>query len=285
MHANPRNSGFTLTEVLMAMGIFLLGVIFVAAIFPAAALLQKETVTEVRVDQAARSVRALLTGMKFDHTGKQELRAAPTGLVDGDPDATGMVHRFVPISGDNPKTGGWTLRDRTYPAVANDLHSAEIYWVPLVCDADPDPGEHDWRVFAFVLTRNANTRWTSFYDGDDSANPEDGWDSAGFWRTPNVRRVAVTLGKGPNNRDMFQFNNTINGDYELKIGDWLLSSNGYVYRVYEAHADGVEVDGFIDHTNSDVPDFQWQIWYAPPGSSGINPCKRIIMLTHDDAVK
>ncbi|MCC6682703.1 MAG: prepilin-type N-terminal cleavage/methylation domain-containing protein [Phycisphaeraceae bacterium] len=49
-----RRPGFTLIEVLIAMGIFLIGVICVAALFPASVALQRQTVESVLGQQVAR---------------------------------------------------------------------------------------------------------------------------------------------------------------------------------------------------------------------------------------
>ena len=52
--------GFTLLEVLMAMGVFAIGFVFIAAIFPVAALLQKEAVDTINGQQASRNTQAVL---------------------------------------------------------------------------------------------------------------------------------------------------------------------------------------------------------------------------------
>ena len=58
-----RRPGFTLTEVLISLGIFAIGAIAVASLFPVAALLQKETADSILSQQAATNARATIEGI------------------------------------------------------------------------------------------------------------------------------------------------------------------------------------------------------------------------------
>lgn len=73
----PR-SAFTLLEVLLAIGIFVIGFVAVASMFPVAAMLQKETVRDVEQQQFGRSVKSLIDAIATD----AKLAAAPISAVN-----------------------------------------------------------------------------------------------------------------------------------------------------------------------------------------------------------
>ncbi len=62
----PRASGFTLNEVLIAMGVLAVGITAVASLFPSALILQRETVRDVLGQQNIRSSEALLSAKSLD---------------------------------------------------------------------------------------------------------------------------------------------------------------------------------------------------------------------------
>ncbi len=65
---NPRvRGGFTLNEVLVALGILAIGSVAVASLFPTAAFLQKEAVKETLRQNHTRSTDALLEGVGLDN--------------------------------------------------------------------------------------------------------------------------------------------------------------------------------------------------------------------------
>ncbi len=276
MNATPRQSGFTLTEVLIAMAIFLLGVIFVAALFPAAAVMQKETVTEIRVDQAAHSISAMLSARRYFNNELMLRTQSALGLIendDGDPDVSGRVHRFISDiseSVDNPMLGNWGLQDRTYPLSVSP-QMAELVWVPLIMDTDPSSSNKSWRIYAFILKRQQRATYQSANGTFVSANEHDA--ALGM---PQVGRIDVLqIGEVEIDgevREAFRINNGNQNNLELKPGNWFLDSNGTIYRVYQATTQWVQVDGFIDQSNPIT-----HLWYAPPGSTGASPCWRIIM--------
>jgi len=64
---NPRRFGFTLSEVLVAIGILALGTVAVASLFPTAAFLQKEAVKETLRQNHVRSADAILEGVGLEN--------------------------------------------------------------------------------------------------------------------------------------------------------------------------------------------------------------------------
>ncbi|BAM04185.1 type IV pilus modification PilV family protein [Phycisphaera mikurensis] len=62
-----RRRAFTLTEVLIALGILAIGLVSVASLFPAGLLMQKEAVDATLRQSHIRSMDAILTGMNLDN--------------------------------------------------------------------------------------------------------------------------------------------------------------------------------------------------------------------------
>ena len=87
---NPHATGFTLMEVLIALGVLTLGIVAVASLFPVAALLQKEAVRDTLRQNHIRSIDATLEGIGLDNVTLLEF----TELVEKTPsDVTGMSER------------------------------------------------------------------------------------------------------------------------------------------------------------------------------------------------
>ncbi|MEM7576586.1 MAG: prepilin-type N-terminal cleavage/methylation domain-containing protein [Planctomycetota bacterium] len=86
LHLRAKNpAGFTLTEVLIALGILAVGITSVASLFPPAILLQKQTVRDILGQQNVRSSEALMraktidAGMLFSFTDNYAADSGPTG--------------------------------------------------------------------------------------------------------------------------------------------------------------------------------------------------------------
>src|SRR5688572_8239180 len=62
-----RARAFTLMEVLIAIGIFAIGMVAVAAVFPTAIFLQKQTITDATSQQVARNAAAVLQATKMTY--------------------------------------------------------------------------------------------------------------------------------------------------------------------------------------------------------------------------
>ncbi len=272
--ADRRRAGFTMLEILLAMGIFALGFIFIAAMFPAAIVLQKQTADNVLARQAARSAEAMLRGRVLHESELEDTGYGLTHYYTTAWDTSELVYPLPagmlaksPAGGDPASTGSgcWTLNDRSFPSNEPTVTSRRIYWVPLIQDADPGSGTSNriWRLYVFVLLRwpNVNYNDPAVTNRRFWANPDDS-DSV-----PRVRWASVA----PSNADLARLNFTTanyNQDSDgdglldhLVVGDQFLDSNGNVYTVTEADADGVKVAGQL----SNYPHTINGIWYAWPG--------------------
>lgn len=140
-----RRAGFTLTEVLIAMGILALGIVAVASLFPTAALLQKEAVNETLRQNHIRSGDAILEGVGINNISLLEF----VELIESEP--SGYPAYVVRNYMDDPAydvfalaevdLSIWSSYDATVPAsvtTPEDENSANTNMVPPTDAGTPD---------------------------------------------------------------------------------------------------------------------------------------------------
>ena len=251
-----RPGGFTLTEVLIALAVLLIGVVTVASIFPVAFLLQKQTVDAIETRQVSRNAQAMLTGRKLTYT--YDPVTATTGGLLGDatigyhPSSTSTNDDVAPVPNLNSV---WSLRDRSYPMESAQAADAKQYWVPLVRDANGDPTNPRWQVFAFILNRDDRATYPKppLTAPAEWANPGDGDN------VPGVRSYGAT------NVTSTGFDITLPAGVVaaaiLEKGGWLVDNTGVIHRVAQVNGDTVTIEGLIlDQTNLT------HVWLSPKPS-------------------
>jgi prepilin-type N-terminal cleavage/methylation domain-containing protein len=305
---------FTLTEVLIALAIFALGFISVAAIFPVAALMQKETVVDLVGQQFDRSVIGLLKGRPFKAA---DLNNHPY-FVGANEDLE--VHPILLHPSEITGFERWVLNARSYfhvpylidyysifdsdtsvyEARVNDPLQRPFYWVPLARRKNIPTAAGDWVVYVFILSRSDPFRRTGKQNGNDVIVEDfnrydragldawsgwanyDGYDNTHtpydpVWHIPGVYGIDVTL--SPNDVFRFNFDNDRNNDGrpdEIQAGDQVLDSNGTIHSVVTADATGVNVSGPI----LPVPEAPNKVWYGRPATAGKkSPTRGILVLT------
>ena len=257
-------------EVLVATGIFAVGMVAVASIFPVAILLQKRTVNSINADSFAGNAVSLIESYGFDER-YLENRGAYTNNA-GVPVPDSIVTSVPRALLGNPGAGldsEWTLLDRSF-GVNEIAEDRAVWWVPLFFDDNPVPIDtstvpttynRTWKVFVFIVQRDYNADYdqtslsgdvTAWAIPSDDVNQVDGRSYI-----PGVSQITVSISGG-----RFNFTNTVTGDRIVRVGEQVLASDGNVYRVTEADATGIRVRGnTIDGTPT-------HIWAAHPGDSG-----------------
>lgn len=233
-----RAGGFNLMEVLVAMGLFALGFAAIASIFPAAAVLQRNTATDVKARSLKANAKAVISATP--------LSAGALDTVYGSTTATD-VRSFTNSATLNPF---WSRDTRSYPAATGNFVERDLFWVPLLRDADPDISVRSWQLFVFVLRRDRNTgEYTAQdYPNDDPTSPTEE-------RIPGI--ASETVSSVSDNVI------TLSSGIDIWPGDPLLDSLGVSYRVTAVNAAGTEitVNGKPDVTIN-------KVWYAPPADRG-----------------
>jgi prepilin-type N-terminal cleavage/methylation domain-containing protein len=102
---SPHAAGFTLTEVLIALGILAVGITSVASLFPPAILMQQETVRDILGQQNLRSLDAVLQAKSVD--GAQLFRFSDNLLAATEDRANPGDIRFDNINGAAAARGLW----------------------------------------------------------------------------------------------------------------------------------------------------------------------------------
>lgn len=244
-------------EVLIAMGIFTIGFVAVAAIFPSAILLQKRTIQEIESDQVAMNVRGLISARLFDESD-----------LTADSNLSALGDLEVGFADDAAVRDFWTLSDRAYLAnFAPDDSDADVgelagyFWIPLFIDVDTTTvTSRKWEARVFVVRRNPTESYT--ISGPRVANDADPAE------VPKVRSYdAVRSGT-------LAF--TLNSAEEvLDPGDPILLSNGGNVRVasVDPTSDTVTIRSGV------LPSGNFEVWIAPPASpGGTSPAREVIVI-------
>ena len=257
---------FSLMEVLIALGIFVIGMVAIASIFPVAAVMQRETARGVVAEQLAQSAEDVLDVRGILET---DLTVDPLYVPGGAWDIDGQVHEV--IGGILDPLGAatllWPLTDRSYPASVIALDRRTYFWVPLIRDADTGLGSYtDWHVFVFILRRHGDA--TYLKPANDAYGPVTWANDIDPSYVPGVRRVAVTPSPSVANRFDFDTTGFNSGNDQVVFGAQVLDNFGRVYVVRKADADGFETDHDMILPDADSGLQPSAIWYAPVGSAG-----------------
>lgn len=266
-------AAYSMIEVLVAMGVFVIGFAAVASIFPVAAMLQKQTVSDLYAQQGARSAEAAL---KARGLLQADLVANMVGAPWTGFDTDQRVRSVPPSLLSGAVTAGtrqWFVGDRSTPLVIPNAYSRDIYWVPLVRDSNAAAGSAlaDWQVYLFVMQKEQNATYAhgvNSYDDDDGSTPSP------IPQVVNLTGVSIP-GSDPTR---FEFDNDDDNDGEadrIRVGDPFLDEFGVVYTAASADADGVGINGVILPNGADYPD---EIWYAAPpiGDDKPSPIRKIV---------
>jgi hypothetical protein len=308
-------------ETLLAMGVFAVGFVAVASIFPVATLMQKQTAEDVLSQQVGRNAAAMMRARKFIAADLND-PSHPRYI----PDDT-RVHPLLKNDTDPPgQHDFWRLNDRSYFLVAADItgyyhpqHTAEIpktnpypsefgrsyYWVPLIRRTQRIPtSPDDWQVFVFVLRGGGSPHPDHGYDRVGiTGSPYNGWANYdGFtspkWNVPGVYGMPVTV-TAP---DRFNFptyppdwpTNLYGKEaathiqstehFEVQVGDKVLDNNGIIHTVGAADSDGVNVTSAIPtppHPTTGLPMPPTILWYGRPGWEGKPSPTKAILILTD----
>ncbi len=233
-----RCRAFTILEVMIAMGIFVIAFVAVAAIFPAGAYLQKQTMAEIQGKSVAESVKALVSAKPFS-----------AATLDG-----GVTAGSLALSRVDPTdlSAAWPLGDRSFPSTAATPQDGSYFWVPLVRrTVVPATNEGHWQVFCFVLRRDSNVTWNKSSGTWAADTSEDG--------VPGVRSTDGTA-----SGDTFTFTTGgYNNPRVIRVGDQIIDKWGTIYLVNKVDNDWIKVTGsFMPRSSTTImPD---EIWFAPP---------------------
>lgn len=236
----PDQRGFTLVEVLIAIGVFALGMVAVAAIFPTAMLIQQRTTHDVEAEFVTNNAKALLKADPFTYTYN-------AGTENQGGDLAGMAAsndvQALPSSLIGSSSGKWTAANRSYLADLYSDNRASYYWIPLVQNSTGLPEEPNWRVYAFIVRADERDAAEGNYNHTSTANDNDA-DAI-----PKVKSYSASR----------TGNRTISSSAPVGGGDFILTNNGYPYRVLKKEGNIITVNGIVPSGGNGVG----AIWCSP----------------------
>lgn len=278
-------AGYSLMEMLIAIGIFTIGFAGIAAIFPAAAALQRNSAETMLTEIARNNAEAVATSTNkltfFDDVGV-------AGLYNGDLGDDNYFKTDGTLQDPNPTgTGGtvqmpdtvknkWSVDMRSYPTFRPDPLKRDFYWIPLIRSISGNAATPQWQLFVFVLRRQSTG------DYRDTGPWPSGWSITDYYSdseteggTPGITRVDVTRDSTSSSKY-----NLTNSDARLRLRprDWVVSQNtGTIFRVESATSSYITVNGTISLGAGD-PDKLWV--GVPPANFDKNPVLEVFPITN-----
>jgi len=256
IHPAHRSVGFSLMEVLLAMGVFTVGFVAVASIFPAGALMQRNAAGGVLARDVAKNTQAIIE--VFGVLTYNSNASATPGNLDGI-DAVFVVQELPAAV-----FSLYTEDTRSYPSTINNAAERDFYWIPLVKLTDNSqtaPVPEDWRVYFFVLRRESGKTYTAAYPIVGAGRSSNA--------IPGISSVTAT-------RSAVNTFDVSPATPNLAVSDWILAGDGNLYRVKSVDITGtlITIHGFIDSNWVNGVDV---IWYAPAASiDDSSPAMRIV---------
>lgn len=273
--------GFSLVEIMIAMGIFAVGFIAVAAMFPAAIILQRETMTDVEAQLIARNATSIIGARTLTYS-----TSVAADLTDTLPAVLVDLTPFSQLGGSLATR--FTLGDRGYPTAEANVNDRKFYWVPFIRRLQtPATGPGDFIIAALVLSRDPARDYT--FSGGAYGTPavtipgnpvcaNDASNNA----IPKVIGVDYTYDNTTSPTKIL-FNNrlfttvTLAGQPDqIRPGDWFMDDTGTLYLAGPGtDSAGVKPVGAVVKSTATTK----KLWYAPPPGAGLlSPCQRGVLL-------
>lgn len=248
-HSHRPAGGYSMVELLIAMGIFAIGFVSLAAMFPAAVQMQKRTMEDVVTKLVVEQARAV-------------------GPVVGIEDSGSTASTVIPVT-PNTLSTVWPLSERSYPTAIPVPANRDYFLVPV---ARRRADLSKWEVITFILKREGNADYSNMIG--TVANPDDGKPSDGG-RVPKVVGIAAAPAGTPRIRFNFDNDRDNNGIAdEVRMGDMIVDSNGTTYVVQSSDAAGCAVNSLIVDVSGAAPN---GIWYGrPPTADRVSPTRDIV---------
>lgn len=270
----PAVAGFTLIEVLIAMGIFTVGAIAIAAPMLVAARIQGQTVDSILVKQGERNAEALLLARPAFYDPPAAPSGGPRPVFNDESDAPVAdmtVHAFS-----KTMLAKWSLADRIIGgsnvaySVNPEGRDGRYLWVPLIRSTrrvSNQAGDAlvldatQWQIYVFLMRIDREANYGSKLGSHWANRGDPDW-------VPGVRTMEVTVDAG-NWRKLHiggGVSNDANGDGRpdlLRPGDKILDKYGRDYSVIETVGAGAfKVD--VPVSAEAAADAALVIWYAEP---------------------
>lgn len=278
---NPRAAaGYSLMETLLAIGIFTIGFVGVAAIFPAAAALQKNSAEHMLAEISQRNAKAIATSTsKLTYTYTAGSPATTTGdLGAGNYFAASAPTNKTTVECPATVQNRWSVDMRSYPTTKSDLAERDLYWIPLIRSNEGDPSNPNWYMYIVVLRRQNNTSYAA-----PGTWPTD-WNVSGsdyvqaYSANTSVPGITLVNATPATNGQQYNLSNN-DARCRLRPGDWVLSQQtGTIFKIVSVTNTTIKVNGTITATGTD------KLWVGVPAVNGQkNPVQAIFTVVNSAA--
>ncbi len=256
-----KNSGFSLTEVLLSVGVLAVGMIFIAGVFPVGihytTIAIEQTKAAIVTDEAFAKVRLYAVGDPCDSTDDFRPDKLSGGARRGE-ELFDFNDRDV-----FPATKEIDPNEFTYPSAGTDISKKRYYWSALCrlrsvyhSISNPNP---DVQVTVFVCRKTGpNLKYRKSSTGSDTVN----------W--PRPVKVGVSQGGLEDNELRIDEKRFITDGCRI-VGD----ETGQRCRVLERYA--TDDDTVLLDADWEGGDEAWVV--PPPVNGGRNPCIAVYQRT------
>ena len=239
MEDKHNNTGFSLTEVLLAVGVLAVGMIFIAGVFPVAihftTIASERTIAAVAADEAFAKIKLYAMGgsnIDFSRLRQDELR-----------DFTNVLQAGVNVD----------PNEFAYPSTDTDITQKQYHWSALCRRVDLS----NVQVTVFVCRRIG--AGTSYWDRETG--------SSTLVTAPYPVPVNVNVSAG-DNADELLISDDVAEETFINDGCTIVDNKtGRLYRVLEREDDTILLDR---RWQSELPGSVWVI--PPPVGGGRYPC-------------
>jgi|GEM_PF-3072721 len=263
-----KRRGFTLNEILIALGVFAVGMIAVASLLPAAAILQRETADEVSMQNASDSAQAIVEAVWPGIESSGDLANYHTLFGANFQDA-------VPLSAINTSllTDKLSAFMRSYPTSQIDYSGSvpivadcDLFWVPFLQDINGDENSPIWVLRLFMLQPDSRANY--LYTPPDNTSLIANYNDSG--KIPKVFSADCNV----TGEYTLTLSNLTYSPHGLRAGDVILDNNGNEMYITSVTGNNLSVLNSVILT----PNPPTKVWYAPTYQGTRSPGRRILTL-------